>query len=139
MGAWGWEWEEDISFEVSRGIFLGDGNISYLGDEVLKNLPANTGDVGDPGSNPWVRKIAWNRKWQPIPVFLPGKFHEQRSLVGYTSWSRKELDMTEQLNTHTQVFSIFCIYHLTNYCLEYLSSLWVQLYFLKFEKKILLQ
>ena len=26
--------------------------------------------------NPWVRKIPWNRKWKPTPVFLPGKFHE---------------------------------------------------------------
>ena len=29
----------------------------------------------------WVRKIPWRRKWQPTPVFLPGKFHGQRSLV----------------------------------------------------------
>ena len=42
----------------------------------------------------------WRRKWQPTPVFLPGKYHEQRSLVGYSPWGRKELDMTEQL-THT--------------------------------------
>ena len=34
------------------------------------------------GFNPWVRKIPWRRKWQPIPIFLPGKSHEQRSLVG---------------------------------------------------------
>ena len=33
--------------------------------------------------NPWVRKIPWNKKWQPTPVFLPGKFHGRRSLVGY--------------------------------------------------------
>ena len=33
----------------------------------------------------WVRKIAWRRKWQPTPVFLPGKSHGQRSLVGYSS------------------------------------------------------
>ena len=33
--------------------------------------------------NPWVRKIPWRRKWQPIPVFLPGKSHGQRSLAGY--------------------------------------------------------
>ena len=33
--------------------------------------------------DPWVGKIPWNSKWQPIPVFLPGKFHRQRSLVGY--------------------------------------------------------
>ena len=33
--------------------------------------------------SPWVRKIPWRRKWQPMLVFLPGKFHGQRSLVGY--------------------------------------------------------
>ena len=35
------------------------------------------------GFNPWVRKIPWRRKWQPIPVFLPEKSHRQSSLVGY--------------------------------------------------------
>ena len=48
--------------------------------------------------DPWVRKILWRRKWQPTPVFLPGKSHGQRSLVGYGLWGCKELDMTEQLN-----------------------------------------
>ena len=33
-----------------------------------------------------VGKILWSRKWQPTPVFLPGKFHGQRSLVGYSPW-----------------------------------------------------
>ena len=32
------------------------------------------------GFYPWVGKILWSRKWQPTPVFLPGKFHEHRSL-----------------------------------------------------------
>ena len=36
--------------------------------------------------DPWVGKIPWSRKWQPTPVFLPGKFHGQRSLVGYSQW-----------------------------------------------------
>ena len=36
------------------------------------------------GFNPWVRKIPWSRKWQPTPVFLPGEFLGQRSLVGYS-------------------------------------------------------
>ena len=36
--------------------------------------------------DPWVGKIPWRRKWQPTPVFLPGKFHGQRSLVGYSLW-----------------------------------------------------
>jgi len=34
--------------------------------------------------NPWVEKIPWRRKWQPTPVFLPGKAHGKRSLRGYS-------------------------------------------------------
>ena len=45
--------------------------------------------------DPWVGKILWTRKWQPMPVFLPGESHGQRSLVGYSPWGRKEWDMTE--------------------------------------------
>ena len=36
------------------------------------------------GFDPWVGKIPWRRAWQPTPVFLPGKSHGQRSLVGYS-------------------------------------------------------
>ena len=46
-----------------------------------KNLVANAGDTRDVGFNPCVRKILWSKKWQPTPVFLPGKFHGQRRLV----------------------------------------------------------
>ena len=46
------------------------------------------------GFDPWVRKILCRRKWQPIPVFLPGKFHGQKSLAGYSLWDHKESDMT---------------------------------------------
>ena len=48
----------------------------------------------------WVGNILWRRKWQPTPVFLPEKFHEQKSLAGYSSWGHQEWDMTEQLSTH---------------------------------------
>ena len=41
--------------------------------------------------------IYWRRKWQPIPVFLPGEFHGQRNLEGYSLWCCKELDTTEKL------------------------------------------
>ena len=37
-----------------------------------------------PRFDPWVEKISWRRKWQPIPVFLPGESYRQRSLVGYS-------------------------------------------------------
>ena len=51
--------------------------------------------------HPWVRKIPWRRKRQPTPVFFPGESHGQRRLAGYSPWSCKERDTTEQL-THTQ-------------------------------------
>ena len=45
--------------------------------------------------DPGVRKIHWRRAWQPTPVFLPGKSHGQRSLVGYSLLGHKESDTTE--------------------------------------------
>ena len=65
--------------------------------------------------NPWVGKIPWKRKWQSTPVSLPGKSHEQRSLVGYSPWGHKELDTTQQLNNNSMACSIyveFYIYYL---------------------------
>ena len=62
----------------------------FPGGSVVKNLPVDAG-----GLDPWVRKIPWKRKWQPTPVFLPGESLGQRSLVGYSPWDQKELDMTE--------------------------------------------
>ena len=48
-----------------------------------------------------VEKIPWRRAWQPTPVFLPGKFHGQRSLAGYSPWDCKELDVTECTHVYT--------------------------------------
>ena len=53
------------------------------------------------GFDPWVRKISWGRKWQPTPVFLPGEFHGQRSLAGYSPQGCKELDTIKCAHTHT--------------------------------------
>ena len=47
------------------------------------------------GFYPWVEKIPLRRKWQHTPRFLPGKFHRQKSLVGYGPWGLKKSDMTE--------------------------------------------
>ena len=46
-------------------------------------------------------KIPWKRKWQTTPVFLPGKSHGQRTLVGYSPQGCKESDMTERLNSNS--------------------------------------
>ena len=52
------------------------------------------------GFSPWVRKIPWSKKWQPTPVFLPEKFHGQRSLVSHSSQGCKESDTIERLSIH---------------------------------------
>ena len=51
--------------------------------------------------DPWVRKIPWKRKWQPTPVFLPGKFHGQTSLVGYSPWGRSQRVRHDWAHIHT--------------------------------------
>ena len=68
----------------------------FPGGSVVKNPPAS---AEDSSSTPGSGKIPWRRKWQPTPVFLPGKSHGQRSLVGYSPWHRKESDMTKRLNS----------------------------------------
>ena len=50
-----------------------------------------------PGFYPWVGKIPWRREQLPTPVLLPGEFHGQRRLVGYSLWGCKESDTTERL------------------------------------------
>ena len=68
--------------------------------QMVKHLSA----MQKPGFNPWVGKIPWRKKWQPTPVFLPGKSHGQKSPVGYSPWGCKESDMTERLHfTSTEV------------------------------------
>ena len=75
---------------------------------MVKNPPANAGDTGRREFNPWVGKIRWSRKWQPAPIFLPGKFHRQRSLAGYSPWGHKESDMTEPLGAQVSVIVFGC-------------------------------
>ena len=63
----------------------------------VKDLPGNAGHVGSTR----VRKIPCRRKQQPTPVFLPRKFHRQRSLVGCSPWGCKKWGTTELTQTHT--------------------------------------
>ena len=63
----------------------------------------STYQCGRRGFDPWIRKMPWRRKWQPTPVFLPGKSHGQRSLVGYSPPGCKKLDTTEWLNSNITI------------------------------------
>ena len=74
---------------------------------------------------PWVGKMPWRRNWHPIPVFLPGKFHGQRSLVGYSPWGHKESDTTEQLTycfldstyIYVNIRDLFFSFWISSYCM----------------------
>ena len=70
-----------------------------------KESPPNVGDTRDSGSIPGSGRFPWSRKWELTPVFLPGKFHGQRSIVGYSSWGHKESDTTEREHTHAHTNS----------------------------------
>ena len=61
--------------------------LSFPGDSDCKESTYN--------AETWVGKIPWRREWLPTPAFLPGEFHGQRILVGYSPWGHKESDMTE--------------------------------------------
>ena len=50
--------------------------------------------------------FSWRRKWQPTLVLLPGESHGWRSLVGYSPWGGKELDMAERLHFHFQLLLV---------------------------------
>ena len=54
----------------------------------------------------YLQAILWRRRWHPTLVFLPGKSHGQRSLVGCSLCGREESDTTEWLHFH---FSLSCI------------------------------
>ena len=98
------------------------------------------------GFDLWVRKIPWRRKWQPTPVFLPGKPHGQRSLASYSPWGGKESDTTEALSTpmncvwrlqigawvgEGKVGSFWCFFHIfAVFCYQTDNSLLLKWFFL---------
>ena len=70
--------------------FDDDLGASLVG-QLVKKLPAM--------QETWVRSLGREDLlgMEPTSIFLPGEFHGQRSLVSYSPWDCKELDMTEQL------------------------------------------
>ena len=78
-------------------------HLCFPGGSDGKESACNAGNLG---LIHWVGKIPWRREWQITPVFLPGEFYGQRSLVGYNPWCRKESGMTEQLSLTRSVNSL---------------------------------
>ena len=76
----------------------------------VSDSKASAYNAGDLGAIPGLGRSPGEGNGKPFPiknknpVFLPGKPHGRRSLVGYSPWDRKELDITEQLHFSFQVF-----------------------------------
>ena len=65
---------------------------------------------GRPRFDPWVGNIPWRREWKSTPMFLPGEFHGQRSLAGYSPWCCKRV----RHDWVDNIFTTLCIHlHLT--------------------------
>ena len=96
----------DCSHEIKRCLLLGRKVMTNL-DSIRTSLVAQMVKRLSTVRETWVRKIRWRRKWQSTPVLLPGKFHGQRSLLGYSPWGRRESDTTKRLHSIT-------FFHLVN-------------------------
>ena len=75
------EYWHDSWFEFTVQVGVGRSS------QVVKNPLASAGDAG------WIP-----RKWQPAPVFLPGKFHRERSLVGFRFMESQKVWLFQQLD-----------------------------------------
>ena len=88
---------------------------------MVNNLPANTGNMGSiPGSGRFFGEGNDNPlQWRIPGEFLgvPGEFHGQRSLVGYSPWGHKESDTTERLST-LWIYLVSCHLGAHIYCFE---------------------
>ena len=74
------------------------------------------------GFNPLVEKIPWRRKWQPMPVVLPGEFHGQRGLVYYSPWGSQRVRHDWVTKTYSFTFILFIL--LLLYSLVWNQEVW---------------
>ena len=80
---------DKVSFGVSAGKTQGLPWPFRGGSRNQTSGKESTCQCRRPGFDPWAKKIPCRRKWQLTPVFLTGKFHGQRSLVGYSPLGHK--------------------------------------------------
>ena len=87
--------QSDISTTAlnAQRIFSGLGIWVFLVSQTVKNPSA----MQEIQVQSLVQKIPWRREWLPTPIFLPGEFHGQRSLTGYSPWGHIESNTTNQL------------------------------------------
>ena len=94
------------SYIIFKNYWAINQDWGFPGGSVVKNLPA--------GQEMWVQSLGgkdpWRRKWQPIPVFLPGASHRQRRLMGCGPWGCKSwTQVSDWITTTNQDGNVVCI------------------------------
>ena len=82
--------------------------LKFFEDFPCGSVVRNTCWCRKPMFSPWAGKIPWRRKWQPTPIFFPGRWYGQSKLVGYIPWGCKDSDRTEWLNNKI-CWGLFCV------------------------------
>ena len=90
----------------------------FPGGSVAKESACQCNRLGSCRFDPWVGKIPWSRKWQPLPVFLHGKSRGQRSLVGYGLWGCEELAMTEHTRRYLMISCVLASFQTGNHATQ---------------------
>ena len=94
----GFSFKAELQYKTTSDRYKARKKGASLVAQTVENLPAM--------QETWVQssvgKIPWRREWQPTPTFLPGEFHGQRSLVGYSPGGHKESDTAERLTLSIQ-------------------------------------
>ena len=113
-------WDLSVVFEIAPKYCI---SVASLVVQTIKNLPA----VQKTQVQSQVGKIPGRKEWLPTAVFLPGEFHEQRSLVGYSPSHCKELDMNEWLTlTFTAFWTLLLTMRTSYFLLKCISQDWKQ-------------
>ena len=97
----GWcrNWNRDLQ-DSTKKLILFETDYGKVRASLVAQMVKNMHAVQENGFYPWVGNIPWRRNWQPTPVFFPGEFCGQRSLVGYSPWCLKGLHTNERLCFH---------------------------------------
>ena len=111
-----WLWQHPVSACVFKYLLMRTLVIWFsahpMGASLVVQMVKNPPAMQRPGFDPWVRKIPWRREWQPTLVLLPGEFHGQRTLTGYTPWGQR-IRHNWEMNTFTNLMWLYL--NLVNY------------------------
>ena len=96
LRTWPWEAEALDVHIVQLCLYLHCYIVMHhFGASPVSQTVKNLSEMRETWVDAQVEKVPWRREWLPTPVFLPGEFHGQRSLAGYSPWGRRESDRIE--------------------------------------------